>query len=83
MTTEKKMNIKKSVNDLESYFREAGNSPETINHYVKEAALTIATVCAHPADMTAEDLEKIALPLNYLSEIIDIIDKYEEETQTE
>ena len=77
------MNIKKSVNDLERYFREAGNSPETINHYVKEAALTIATVCAHPSDMTAEDLEKIALPLNYLSEIIDIIDKYEEETQTE
>lgn len=78
------MNIGKSIDELERYFHEEGNSPETINHLVKEAALAIATVCAHPADITADDLEKIALPLNYLSEIIDIIDKYEdEETQTE
>ena len=78
------MNIKKSISELERYFHEEGNSPETISHHVRDAALAIATVCAHPADITADDLEKIALPLNYLSEIIDIIDKYEDEkTQTE
>ena len=71
------MNIRKSITELEGYFREDGNSPETINHYIKKAALTIATVCAHPADLSAEDLENIALPLNYLSEIIEIIEKYE------
>lgn len=74
------MNIRKSITELEGYFREAGNSPDVINHHIKQAALTIATVCAHPADLSAEDLENIALPLNYLSEIIEIIDKYEEKT---
>lgn len=72
------MNINKSVKELEAYFREDGNDPGTINNQVKCAALTIATVCAHPADLTAEDLEDIALPLGHLSRIIDIIDKYED-----
>ncbi len=73
------MNIRKSITELEGYFHEDGNSPEAINHYIKQAALTIATVCAHPADLSAEDLENIAIPLNYLSEIIEIIEKYEED----
>lgn len=68
------MNISKSINELEAYFSKVGNDPETINHHVKRAALAIATVCAHPADLTAEDLEDIALPLGHLSRIIDIID---------
>ena len=72
------MNISKSAKDLEAYFREVGTDPGTINHHIKRAALAIATVCAHPADMTAEDLEDIALPLGHLSRIIDIIDRYED-----
>jgi hypothetical protein len=39
--------------------------------------MTIATKCAHPQDIEAEDLEKIANALDYLSEIMDIVDKYE------
>ncbi len=72
------MNISKSIKELEAYFREDGNAPETINNHIKRAALAIATVCAHPADLTAEDLEEIALPLDHLSRIIDIIDRYED-----
>lgn len=71
------MNINKSLKNLEAYFREDGNDPETINHQIKRAALAIATVCAHPADITAENMEEIALPLQHLSNIIDIIDSYE------
>lgn len=62
---------------LDSYFMELGNEAETINHSIKKAALTIATICAHPGDMTVEDLEVIARPLEYLSDIIDIVDRYE------
>ena len=62
---------------LDSYFEELGNDTETINHSVKKAALTIATMCAHPSDMTTEDLEVIARPLEYLSDILDIADRYE------
>ena len=71
------MNINKSLKELEAYFHEEGNDTETINHQIKRAALAIATVCAHPADLTAEDMEEVALPLQHLSNIIDIIDKYE------
>ena len=71
------MNINKSLKELEAYFHEVGNDTETINHQIKRAALAIATVCAHPADLTAEDMEEVALPLQHLSNIIDIIDKYE------
>lgn len=62
---------------LDSYFRELGNEPETINHSIKKAALIIATMCSHPGEMTTEDLEVIARPLEYLSDIIDIVDRYE------
>ena len=72
------MNIKKSINELEAYFKQEGSTPEVINHNIKKAALLIASVCAHPADISTEDLEQIALPLVNLSEIIDIIDKYED-----
>lgn len=71
------MNINKSLKELEAYFHEEGRTPTDINCLIKRAALMLATTCAHPADLTAEDLEDIALPLNCLSEIIDIIDKYE------
>lgn len=73
------MNLKKSLPDLERYFSEVGNSPETINHAIKRAALLVATSCAHTEGLEAEDIEKIAFPLTYLSEIIDIIDRYEDE----
>ena len=72
------MNIMKSTNELETYFKQEGSTPEVINHNIKRAALLIASVCAHPADISTEDLEQIALPLANLSEIIDIIDKYED-----
>ena len=72
------MNIKKSMSELEAYFKQEGNTPEVINHNVKKAALLIASVCAHPSDISTEDLEQIVLPLTTLSEIIDIIDKYED-----
>ena len=72
------MNIKKSLNELEAYFHEEGNTPEVINHNIKRASLLIATMCAHPSGISTEDLEQIALPLATLSEIIDIIDKYED-----
>ena len=72
------MNIKKSLPELEEYFGLECNSPETINSEAMRAALIIATTCAHPADLTTEDLEKIALPLERLAEIMGIIDKYED-----
>lgn len=75
------MNIKKSMNELEAYFQQEGSTPEVINNNIKRAALLIATMCAHPADITTEDLEQIALPLSNLSEIIDIIDKYEDKAE--
>lgn len=75
------MNIKKSLPELEKYFNEEGNSPETINHWIKRAALLVATSCAHTEGLTAEDIENIAFPLQFLSEIIDIIDRYEDEEQ--
>ena len=50
------MNISKSIKELEAYFREDGNAPETINHHIKRAALAIATVCAHPADLNGRGL---------------------------
>ena len=73
------MNIKKSLQQLEEYFNLECNSPHAINDEVKRAALIIATTCAHPADLTTEDLEKIALPLERLSEIMNIVDWYEDE----
>ena len=66
-----------SHEELESYFNELGHEPDVINHSVKKAAITIATVCAHPQELTTEDLEVIARPLEYLSDIMDIVDKYE------
>ena len=64
---------------LDGYFKELGNEPETINHSIKKAALIIATMCSHPGEMTTEDLEVIARPLEYLSDILDIVDRYEQE----
>ena len=62
---------------LDCYFKELGNEPETINHSIKKAALIIATMCGHPGEMTTDDLEVITRPLEYLSDIIDIVDRYE------
>ena len=70
------MNIKKSMSELEAYFQE--NAPKIINYEIKRAALNIATVCAHPSDLSAEDMEEIALPLQHLSNIMEIIDRYED-----
>lgn len=75
------MNLKKSLSQLEAYFKEEANAPEIIQHSVKRAAVRIASICAHPQDMTAEDLELIAHPIEYLSEIMDIVDIYEDEEQ--
>lgn len=75
------MNIKRSLPALEEYFKAETNTPELINHYIKNAALRIASFCNHPADLTTQDLEDIAMPLQYLSEIVEIIDRYEDEEQ--
>ena len=50
------MNIKKSLQKLEEYFNLECNSPQAINDEVKRAALIIATTCAHPADLTTEEM---------------------------
>lgn len=73
------MNIKKSLPQLEKYFQEEGNSPEVINNRVKHAALAIATRCNHPSELEAEDMEIIAMALEHLSDIVEIIDMYEDE----
>lgn len=66
----------KMIEELEKFFEDEGNSPEVINHEIKRASLLIATSCAHPNGLTTEDLEKIAIPLETLSGIMDIVDGY-------
>lgn len=63
--------------ELANYFSQEGTTPESIIFSLRHASMTIATKCAHPQDIDAEDLEKIANALGYLSEILDIVDKYE------
>ena len=65
--------------ELAQYFSTEGNTPESIIFSLRHASMTIATKCAHPHDIEAEDLEKIANALEYLSEVMDIVDKYEAE----
>ena len=71
------MNIEKSIQALDAYFKEEGNHPEVIDHAVKEALLSFAPICAHPNEMETKGFEKIGLALRHLSEIIDIINCYE------
>lgn len=68
---------KKIIADLETFFSDERNTVEEFNSEIKQAALVIATHTAHPNDMEAEELELVANTLCHLSEIIDIIDKYE------
>ena len=63
--------------ELAQYFSHETSTPETIIYSLRHASMTIATKCAHPHDIEAEDLEKIAYALEHLSEIMDIVDKYE------
>ena len=63
--------------ELVQYFSQETSTPETIIFCLRHASMTIATKCAHPHDIEAEDLETIANALEYLSEIMDIVDKYE------
>ena len=63
--------------ELAHYFSQEGTTPESIIFSLRHASMTIARNCAHPQDIEAEDLEKIANALDYLSEIMDIVDKYE------
>ena len=63
--------------ELAHYFSKEGTTPESIIFSLRHASMTIARNCAHPQDIEAEDLEKIANALDYLSEIMDIVDKYE------
>lgn len=70
------MNIKNSIQELEVYFQEEGNSPEVINNEIKQALLAFAPICAHPQEMEVEGLEKIGMAIQHLSEIIDIIDRH-------
>lgn len=63
--------------ELAHYFGTEGSEPESIIHSLRHASMTIATRCAHPHDIEAEDLEQVANALEYLSEIMDIVDKYE------
>lgn len=63
--------------ELAHYFNQEGSTPECVNNTLRRAAMTIATKCAHPQDIEAEDLEQIADALDYLSEIMDIVGKYE------
>lgn len=63
--------------ELAHYFSTEGSTPESIIFSLRHASMTIATKCAHPQEVEAEDLEQIANALDYLSEIMDIVDKYE------
>lgn len=63
--------------ELAHYFRKEGTTPDDINYCLHHACLTIATKCAHPQEIEVEDLELIACTLSYLSEIVEIVDKYE------
>ena len=77
------MNIKKSLEELEAYFNNERSTPENISYHTRKAAMTIATHCAHPHELEAKDLEDIAIALEYLSDIVDIIEKYEDEDKAE
>lgn len=77
------MNLKKSLSKLEDYFSQETNAPEIIQSSVRRAALLIATRCAHPQDLETQDLEQIATALEYLSEIMDIVDMYEADNDSD
>jgi len=63
--------------ELAHYFSQEGSRPENITYSLRHASMTIATKCAHPQDIEAEDLETIANALDFLNDIMDIVDKYE------
>ena len=63
--------------ELAHYFSAEGSTPESIIFSLRHASMTIATKCAHPQDIEAQDLETIANALDFLNEIMDIVDKYE------
>ena len=79
MTNSKTTLTPRWCGELAQYFRQEGSTPESIINSLRHASMAIVTKCAHPSDIEAEDLEKIAYALEYLSEIIDIVDKYETE----
>ena len=68
---------KKIWEELEAFFKEETNTPDVFNEEIKRSALRIATCAAHPDELEATDLEAIACTLSHLSEIIDIVNKYE------
>ena len=72
------MNIKNSIEELEQFFKEEGNQPEVINSTVKRAALHIATHVAHPYELGVQELEDIGNALQYLSDIMELVTRYEE-----
>lgn len=63
--------------ELAHYFSIEGSTPESIIFILRHASMTIATKCAHPQDIETQDLEQIANALDFLNEIMDIVDKYE------
>jgi len=63
--------------ELAHYFSQESSTPESIIFSLRHASMTIATKCAHPQDIEAQDLETIANALDFLNEIMDIVDKYE------
>lgn len=65
--------------ELAHYFKTEDSTPEVINASLRHAAMVIARNCAHLETLEAEDLEQVADALGYLSDIMDIVDKYEEE----
>lgn len=69
---------KQALKHLEGFFSDERNTVEAYQSEIKTAALVIATHAAHPNELEAEDLEEIANTISHLSEIIDIIEQYED-----
>ena len=77
MSNNKPVLMPRWCGELVHYFKTEGSKPESIITSLRHSSMTIATKCAHPHDLEVEDLEQIANTLDFLSEIMDIVDKYE------
>ena len=77
MSNSKSQLTPRGCGELAHYFSTEGSTPESIIFSLRHASMTIATKCAHPQDIEAQDLETIANALDFLNEIMDIVDKYE------
>jgi hypothetical protein len=77
MSNSKSQLIPRWCGELAHYFNTEGSTPESIIFSLRHASMTIATKCAHPQDIEAQDLETIANALDFLNEIMDIIDRHE------